>query len=59
MMEPEEGVLIEEPGIGAFQLRVRSGATAIFADEPVSAGGPSSAPDPFALAAASGLPAWS
>jgi hypothetical protein len=41
-MEPEDGVLIEEPSIGAFQLRVRSGATAIFADEPVSAGGPSS-----------------
>ncbi len=52
MANPEESVVVEETGIGLFQLRVRTGRTSIFADEPVSAGGLNSGPDPFEMVAA-------
>ncbi len=52
MSSPEESVVVEETGIGLFQLRVRTGRTALFADEPVSAGGLNSGPDPFEMVAA-------
>ncbi|WP_106511475.1 OsmC family protein [Allosphingosinicella deserti] len=52
MRKDEEAVFVEETGVGSFQVSVRTGETAFFADEPISVGGLSSGPDPFELVGA-------
>jgi putative redox protein len=52
MAEHQECVLVEETGKGLYQVRVETGDTGFFADEPVAVGGLSSGPDPFALVGA-------
>lgn len=52
MPEHQEAILVEETGNGLYQVRVETGDTSFFADEPVSVGGLSSGPDPFALVGA-------
>ena len=43
------GAIAEETGAGRFQIRIETGGTTIFADEPVAAGGLGSGPTPYEL----------
>lgn len=52
MPDHRECVLVEETGDGLYQVRVETGDSSFFADEPVAVGGLSSGPDPFALVGA-------
>jgi putative redox protein len=52
MEDAQEAVLVEETGVGSFQVRVRTRETAFFADEPAQVGGLGSGPDPFELVSA-------
>jgi putative redox protein len=47
-----EGVEVRETGAGRFQVEVRAATTTFLADEPVSAGGLGSGPNPYDLIAA-------
>ncbi len=47
-----ETIVVEETGVGLFQAKVRAGAATILVDEPVSAGGLGSGPNPFDLLSA-------
>ena len=47
-----EPTIVEETGLGRFQVEARTGANAIFVDEPISAGGLGSGPSPFDLLSA-------
>jgi putative redox protein len=47
-----ETIVVDETGVGAFQAEVRAGAATILVDEPVSAGGLGSGPNPFDLLSA-------
>jgi putative redox protein len=51
---PAEGAptIVEETGLGRFQVEARIGASAILVDEPVSAGGLGTGPNPFDLLSA-------
>jgi len=44
-----EPTFVEETGLGRFQVEARTGASAILIDEPVSAGGLGTGPNPFDL----------
>ncbi|MGZ3403619.1 MAG: OsmC family protein [Phenylobacterium sp.] len=44
-----EPTVVEETGLGRFQVEARTGAAAILVDEPVSAGGLGTGPNPFDL----------
>ena len=44
-----EAVIIEETGLGLFQVEARVGSAAILIDEPVSAGGLGTGPNPYDL----------
>jgi len=44
-----EPTLVEETGLGRFQVEARTGSAAILVDEPVSAGGLGTGPGPFDL----------
>jgi putative redox protein len=48
-----EPTVVEETGLGRFQVEARTGASAILVDEPVSAGGLGTGPNPFDLLCAS------
>ena len=52
MSSPSETVLVAETGLGKFQIEARMGATTLAMDEPVSAGGLGSGPNPYELIAA-------
>jgi len=45
-------VIIEDTGLGLFQVEVRAQGTSFFSDEPISAGGLASGPGPFDLLSA-------
>lgn len=45
-------VVVDETGLGLFQVEARVGSTAFLIDEPVSAGGLGSGPNPFDLLSA-------
>ncbi len=45
-------VIIEDTGLGLFQVRVRAQGTSFFSDEPISSGGLASGPGPFDLLSA-------
>jgi putative redox protein len=49
MQNSEDAVLVEETGAGRFQVRVTTGDTIFFADEPSDVGGLGSGPNPFDL----------
>jgi len=49
---PEEAVVIEETGEGAFQVRVDTGDHVFLMDEPATYGGLGSGPNPFDLLSA-------
>lgn len=49
MLNSEDAVLVEETGAGRFQVRVTTGETTFFADEPSDVGGMASGPNPFDL----------
>lgn len=42
-----EAVVVEETGLGRYQVEARIGTSAILVDEPVSAGGLGTGPNPF------------
>ena len=52
MTNNSETVLVAETGLGKFQIEARMGATTLVMDEPVSAGGLGSGPNPYELIAA-------
>jgi putative redox protein len=45
----QDEVLVQETGVGKFQVEVHSGRTRLLADEPVAAGGLGSGPGPYDL----------
>lgn len=45
-------VIVEDTGLGIFQVEVRAQGTSFFADEPISSGGMASGPGPFDLLSA-------
>jgi putative redox protein len=45
----EESLILEEGRFGTFQIKVRSGSSTFFVDEPFSAGGLGSGPNPYDL----------
>src|SRR5689334_22518964 len=47
-----EAILIEETGLGPFQLKVTSGSATFVLDEPIGAGGLGSGPNPYDLLSA-------
>jgi putative redox protein len=47
-----ESVIVEETGLGRYQVEARVGATAFLVDEPVTVGGLGSGPNPFDLMSA-------
>src|SRR5579863_8719151 len=47
-----ETVTVSETGLGKYQVEARMGASAMLIDEPVSAGGLGSGPNPYDLLAA-------
>lgn len=47
-----EPVIVEETGLGRYQVEARIGSAAILIDEPVSAGGLGTGPNPFDLLSA-------
>ena len=47
-----ESVIVEETGLGRYQVEARIGATAFLVDEPVTVGGLGSGPNPFDLMSA-------
>jgi putative redox protein len=47
-----ESVIVEETGLGRYQVEARIGATAFLIDEPVAVGGLGSGPNPFDLMSA-------
>lgn len=51
-LSESDGVLVGETGAGRFQMAVRAGGQSFLADEPVSAGGGGTGPNPYELLAA-------
>jgi putative redox protein len=47
-----ETILIEETGLGPFQLKVTTGSSTFMLDEPIGAGGLGSGPNPYDLLSA-------
>jgi putative redox protein len=45
----QDAVVVEETGLGKFQVEVRAGDAAFLADEPVAVGGLGSGPNPYDL----------
>jgi len=51
-LSESDGVLVRETGAGRFQVEVQAGGQSFLADEPVSAGGDGTGPNPYELLAA-------
>jgi len=52
MTQDAETVLVSETGLGKYQIEARMGDSALLIDEPVSAGGLGSGPNPYDMMAA-------
>lgn len=49
---PGESVVVDDTGVGKFQVEARMGSTALLIDEPASVGGMGSGPNPYDLMSA-------
>lgn len=51
-LSPEEAIVVEETGLGLYQLKVRTASATFLLDEPIVAGGLGSGPNPYDLLSA-------
>jgi putative redox protein len=51
-LPPGEAIVVEETGLGRYQLKVRTGSATFLLDEPIVAGGLGSGPNPYDLLSA-------